>query len=82
METNKFSCGVKRLEKVWSKQKQPPSILEKHIDQITNSNTLLESQESCIINAGITTSYFSLKKGVCPGDPVSAYVFILCLWIY
>ena len=33
---------------------------------------LLESQESCIINAGITTLYFSLEKSVCQGDPVSA----------
>ena len=29
---------------------------------------LLESQESCIINAGITTSYFSLEKGARQGD--------------
>ena len=34
--------------------------------------TLLESQESFIINAGKTTSYFNL-------DPVSTYLFILCL---
>ena len=40
---------------------------------------LLESQESCIINAGITTLYVSLEKSVCQGDPVSAYLFILCL---
>ena len=40
---------------------------------------LLESQESCIINAGITTSYFNLEKGACQGGPVFAYLFILCL---
>ena len=40
---------------------------------------LLESQESCIINAGITMSYFSLEKGARQGDSVSAYLFILCL---
>ena len=51
-------------------------MLEKHIVQITNSNILIESQESCIINAGITTSYFNLEKGVYPGDPVSAYFFV------
>ena len=36
--------------------------------------TLLECQESFIINAGKTTSYFNL-------DPVSTYLFILCLEI-
>ena len=40
---------------------------------------LLESQESCIINAGTTTSYFNLEKGARQVDPVSAYLFILCL---
>ena len=40
---------------------------------------LLESQESCIITAGITTPYFNLKKGGLQVDPVSAYLFILCL---
>ena len=29
---------------------------------------LLKSQESCIINAEITTSYFSLEKGVRQGN--------------
>ena len=29
---------------------------------------LLESQESCIINVGITTSYFNLQKGAYQGD--------------
>ena len=28
---------------------------------------LLENQESCIINAGITTSYFNFEKGACQG---------------
>ena len=40
---------------------------------------LIESQESCIINAGTTTSYFNLEKGACQGDPLSVYFFILCL---
>ena len=40
---------------------------------------MLESQESCINKAGITTSYFSLEKGAHQGDPVSVYLFILCL---
>ena len=37
---------------------------------------LLESQKSCIINAGIATSYFNLQKGMHQG---SAYLFISCL---
>ena len=40
---------------------------------------LVESQESHIINAGITMSYFSLEKGTRQDDPVSAYLFNLCL---
>ena len=40
---------------------------------------LFESQESCIINAGTATSYFSLEKGARQRHPVSVYLFILCL---
>ena len=40
---------------------------------------LLESQESCIIKAGTATSYFNFEKGACQGDPVAAYLLILCL---
>ena len=41
--------------------------------------TLLECQESCIINGGNTTKYFKLQKSTLQGDPVSTYLFILCL---
>ena len=41
--------------------------------------TLLNNQESCIINGGITIHYFILKKGTHQGDPISAYLFILVL---
>ena len=40
--------------------------------------TLLNNQESCIINGGITTKYF---KGTRQGDSISAYLFILVLEI-
>ena len=40
---------------------------------------LIESQESCIVNAGTKMPYFNLEKGAGQGDPVSAYLFILCL---
>ena len=41
--------------------------------------TLFSNQESSIINWGITTHYFKLKKVTRQGDPISAYLFILVL---
>ena len=43
--------------------------------------TLLNNQESCIINGRFTTKYFKLDKGTRQGDPISAYLFILVLEI-
>ena len=43
--------------------------------------SLLENQESCIINGDNTTKYFKLEKGTRQGDPVSVYLFILVLEI-
>ena len=40
---------------------------------------LLNSQQSCVINGGITTPYSNLDKSARQGDPVSAYLFILAL---
>ena len=42
---------------------------------------LIECHESCIINGDNTTKFFQLQKGARQGDPISAYLFILCLEI-
>ena len=48
---------------------------------IKRIKTLLNNQESCIINGGFTTKYFKLDKGTRQGDSISAYLFILVLEI-
>ena len=40
---------------------------------------LIKNQESCIVNGGITTKFFSLDRGARQGDPISAFFFILAL---
>ena len=41
----------------------------------------LNEQESFVINGGITAKYFKLEKGAIQANPVSVYLFILCLEI-
>ena len=37
--------------------------------------TLLNNQQSCVMNNGTTTGYFNLNRGTRQGDPLSAYMF-------
>ena len=45
---------------------------------------VLKNQESCVINAGTTTAYFKLQKGVRQGDPFlfKADLFILASEVF
>ena len=40
---------------------------------------LLRDQQSCVINGGTTTKYFSLGKGARQGNLISAFLFVLAL---
>ena len=51
---------------------------ENHIKWI---QILLKGQESCVMNNGFTTKYFSLSSGTRQGGPLSAYLFILVMEI-
>ena len=39
----------------------------------------LRDQESCVINGGTTTKYFSIGREAGQSDPISAFLFILTL---
>ena len=41
--------------------------------------TFLNNVESCVMNNGHSTGYFPLERGTRQGDPLSAFLFILCL---
>ena len=44
--------------------------------------TLLSKNESCVLNGGVTSTYFLLKRGARQGDPIAAYLFIIALEIF
>ena len=41
--------------------------------------TLLNDQQSCVMNNGTTTGYFNLNKGIRQGESLSAYLFALAI---
>ena len=58
----------------WCKKGHNPENINYHIIDILWVKILLRDQELCVFNTITTTKYFSLGKGACQGDPISAFL--------
>ena len=50
-------------------------------DLIRWVNTFYKNVKSCIINNGLCSHYFNVESGVRQGDPLSPYLFVICVEI-